>query len=34
MLNLTWRINNYRNGRRNTRGGQDMDFDEGQGMEE
>ena len=34
MLNLTWRINNYRNGRRNNRGGQDMDFDEGQGMEE
>jgi len=34
MLNLTWRINNYRNGQRRDRGGNEgIDFDEGGGME-
>jgi len=34
MLNLTWRINNYRNGQRRDRGSDGgVDFDEGAGME-
>jgi len=33
MLNLTWRINNYRNGRRNNGGGEDVEFEGGEGME-
>lgn len=34
MLNLTWRINNYKNGRRNDRGGgEDVEFEGGEGMD-
>ena len=31
MLNVTWRINNYRNGDRRNRGGNDMEMEGGEG---